>query len=135
MLQKYVILHVDDDAHVSGIVNRYLTKTGYRVLTVHSAEEGIRKLPVYRPDLIILDLNMPGMNGLTFLRQIVTPEGVTKVPVIVFTAFSEMQDETATQLAACVLMKPNDLDKIPETIERVLAARRGTSPGSSAPTA
>lgn len=128
MLQKRVIMHIDDDARVAGIVSKFLTRAGYRVMTVHSADDGLRKISVYRPDLIVLDLNMPGMNGLSFLRRIATPEGKTRVPVVVFTAFSDMQDETATQLAAGVLTKPNDLDKLPEMIEKVLSAAAPEGP-------
>jgi CheY-like chemotaxis protein len=120
ILERKTVMHVDDDAMVSRVVASLLTKAGYYVVTVDSAMEGLRKLSSVQPHVIVLDLNMAGMSGLTFLRQIATPEGKTKVPTIVFTAFSEMTDETATQLAAAVLRKPIDLEKLPETIARLI---------------
>lgn len=123
IVQRRTVLHIDDDAMVSRVVSKILTKAGYYVVSVHSALDGLRKIPSIRPDIIVLDLNMAGMSGLVFLRQISTPEGKTSVPTIVFTAFSDMADETATQLAAAVLRKPNDLEILPAEIERVLSAK------------
>jgi len=121
VVQRKTILHVEDDARVAGIVAKILTKAGFHVVTVHSAEEGLRKIPQVRPDLIITDLRMPGMGGLTLLRQLATPEGKTRVPVLVFTAFEDMVDDTISRLAKGVLLKPNDLEKLPAAAAKILA--------------
>ena len=115
------LLVIDDDLAVRSSLQLLFKQVGYSVVTAHSAIEGLRKIPSAMPDVIVLDLNMAGMNGLTFLRQIATPDGKTKVPTIVFTAYSDMSDDpTATQLAAAVLRKPIDLERLPAEIARIL---------------
>jgi len=128
VVQRKTVLHVEDDARVSGIVAKVLAKAGFHVVTVHSAEEGLRRISQTRPDLIITDLRMPGMGGLTLLRQLATPQGTTRVPVIVFTAFEDMVDDTISRLAKGVFVKPNDLEKLPAAVAKILAETDAPAP-------
>lgn len=90
--EKRRILLVDDDKNFTVSLSNYLTYENFDVFTARDGEEAIRQLDRANPDLIILDMSMPGMGGLGFLRQIAGAEGKPKYPVLVLTARAEMKD-------------------------------------------
>lgn len=120
--EKKVILHVDDDARVAAAVAEVLRSEGYHVVSAHSAEEGLRKLRHEKPDLLILDVAMPGMSGLTLLRQIAAPGEKAKIPVFIFTAFAARVDDAARSQIDGFFLKPADLNKMRREIARILSA-------------
>ncbi len=90
--QNKTILFVDDDLDMLDIAGIILRKAGYGYLTASSGEEGLAVFLQHRPDLIILDYMMPGMNGFEFFKEIVkNPKylAVRDCPVILLTAASE----------------------------------------------
>jgi two-component system, NtrC family, sensor kinase len=80
------ILVVDDDEGVTESFARMLTVEGYRVRTAVNGEAGLREAEAIRPDAIIVDLRMPLIDGLAFLRRLRTDEAQSRVPVAVITA-------------------------------------------------
>jgi DNA-binding response OmpR family regulator len=90
--EKRRILLVDDDKNFTVSLSNYLTYENFDVFTARDGEEAIRQLDKAKPDLIILDMSMPGMGGLGFLRQISDAGGRPKYPVLVLTARAEMKD-------------------------------------------
>ena len=64
-----VILVVDDEVNLVNVVKGYLEQAGYRVVTANDGREALFAAREYQPDLIILDLMMPVMDGLTFMRE------------------------------------------------------------------
>ena len=68
MSQNTTILIVDDDDRICRILDRYLTSAGYRVKTAENGEEMRRCMQLQQPDLVILDLQMPGEHGLELTR-------------------------------------------------------------------
>ncbi|MDA0321819.1 MAG: response regulator [Verrucomicrobia bacterium] len=86
------ILLVDDDRNFTVSLSNFLSYENFDVFTASDGEEAIRQLDKARPDLIILDMSMPGMGGLGFLRQIIDASGKTRYPVLVLTARAEMKD-------------------------------------------
>lgn len=121
--QKKNILHVEDDAQVATTVANLLRMEGYKVVTTYSALEGLRAVKNVKPDLIILDIGMPGMSGLTFLRQISSPEGKTKIPVLIFTAYPGMVDDITRNRVDGFLEKPTDLDTLKNEVARILSEK------------
>jgi two-component system response regulator RegX3 len=63
------ILIIEDEKELSGLVSIYLGKEGFEVQTVESAEDGFSLLETWKPELVILDINLPGMDGFEFLQQ------------------------------------------------------------------
>ena len=122
VVQKKVVLHVDDDAHVATVVKDVLDTQGYHVVTAHSAQEGLRMIRSSRAELIILDISMPGMSGLTFLNQITSEEG-TELPVIVFTAYARMVADEVREKIAGIMLKPATASQIIAEVDRVMAAQ------------
>ena len=79
---------IEDEKEIRDLVRYNLERAGYRVTAVADGEEGLRRLFASRPDLLVLDLMLPGRNGLEILRE-VRGEAMTRdLPVIVLTARS-----------------------------------------------
>jgi len=83
------ILVVDDDAKTVELVKLYLSRDGYKVLTAYDGIEALRLARESRPDLIVLDLMLPGLDGLQVCR---TLRGESDVPIIMLTAKTAEQD-------------------------------------------
>ena len=80
------ILFVDDEEDIREVVKLRLESSGYAVDTAGSGEEAIRKVASNRPDMMILDVMMPGMDGLAVLKKIRKDEIDTHLPIIILTA-------------------------------------------------
>ncbi len=95
------ILVVDDEPDISALVAYHLARESYRVRTASSGPEAIRAAEVERPDLVILDLMLPGMSGLQVLEELRKRPETQEIPVILLTARREEQDRiTGLRLGA-----------------------------------
>ena len=117
-----VILIIDDDYQIRQSFEKLLTEEGHEVLTASSGETGLSILSSVIPDLVILDIRLPGMSGIeTFvaLRQI-----EPKLPVIIMTAFGTTETAIeATKLGAFdYVLKPFDIPDILKLINQALEA-------------
>ena len=92
------ILIVDDDEGVTQTFARMLRLEGYQVHTAVSAENGLREAAKSRPDAIILDLRMPLIDGLGFLRQLRANEHQRSTPVAIVTGDYFLDDAVSTEL-------------------------------------
>ena len=86
------ILVVDDDPRLLHVVSMYLSIEGYDVDTAPNGEEGLQHLEAQRPDLVILDVMMPGIDGLEACRRIKSNPETRQIPVVLFTALSRTDD-------------------------------------------
>lgn len=86
------ILVIDDDKPLLSVLNDFLIARGFNVVTAESGEEGLDRMEAFSPDIILLDVNMPGMGGIGFLRRIMSGSVMLKYPVIVFTARTTTRD-------------------------------------------
>ncbi len=93
MLGDAHILVVDDDARLRGLLSRYLADNGFRVSTAQSAEEARAKLRSFSPDLLVLDVMMPGDSGLAFTEELRL--GASAVPILLLTARGAPEDRIA----------------------------------------
>jgi DNA-binding response OmpR family regulator len=103
------ILIVDDDDGVTETFARMLKLEGYRVRTAPNAESGLREAERLRPDAIILDLRMPIVDGLGFLRQLRASDEPRRTPVAIVTGDYFLSDTVSTELkslGADVKFKP-----------------------------
>src|SRR6185369_14454913 len=115
------ILIVDDEESICWGLSRLLDAGGHTVRVAASAEEALEKLPEARPDLIVLDVRLPGMDGLAAMPRFRDLAGA--VPIIVITAFGNLSTAVAAlgQGAFDYLPKPFDLDQAAAVIHRALA--------------
>lgn len=114
------ILLVDDDPNICMMLGDFLIAEGYEVSQVHSGEEALACLKLVKPDLIILDMGMPGMGGTGFIEHISDPSGHIATPVLVLTARSEMAEYFATKHIAGFITKPAAPDELLSEVQRIL---------------
>ncbi len=92
------ILIVDDDEGVTQTFARMLRLEGYQVRTAVNAEKGLQEADLSRPDAIILDLRMPLVDGLGFLRRLRARDGQRSTPVAIVTGDYFLEDSVSTEL-------------------------------------
>ncbi len=123
---KPVILVADDDPEILSMLALRLSKRGYEVL---EAIDGVQTLAVARdrkPDLIVLDVMMPGKNGWEVARELRTDESTKDVGIVVLTAIGERMNEMTSPLygADDYLDKPFEFAELEKKIEHTLGKRR-----------
>ncbi len=116
------VLLVDDDARLVHIVGLYLQVQRFDVVTASSGEEAISQLDLDLPDLVILDVKMPGIDGISLCRRIRNMPGAQTLPIIVFTALSDSADLAAARDAGAneVITKPFNLTGLGAAVEALL---------------
>jgi CheY-like chemotaxis protein len=128
LLPSSRVLVVDDNPANLALAAVVLEVSGCGVLTAESAERAQELLRTVVPDLILMDVALPGMDGLTLTRILKADERLKHVPVIALTAFAMDGDELRALQAGCegYITKPIDTRALPGRIEQVLqqAARR-----------
>lgn len=87
------ILVVDDSPTERHVLVELLTRKGYQVLTAESGEEGIEKAKSEQPDLVLMDVVMPGLNGYQATRTLTRDDATKHIPVIVCTSKGQETDE------------------------------------------
>ena len=121
------VLVVDDDNLFSQVVCRALQVDGIHALAAKSGEEALAKMKASRPDLILLDLMMPGMDGWSVLRTLRLEKETAQVPVIIFSVTTtENVTEKAMALGAnAVLLKTRfSIGELRELVRDYLARNR-----------
>lgn len=89
------VLIVEDEEDILALVHYNLSRDGYRVVTATSGEEGVQVARETQPDLVILDLMLPGMNGLEVCKTLKSDPALRDIPVIMLTAKGEESDIVA----------------------------------------
>jgi len=117
------ILLVDDNKNLLITVGDYLAFTGFIVETAKSGEEALTKLEDFSPELIILDISMPGMGGIGFLKRI-SDDDRPEYPVLVLTARSAMENFFSTVAVDGFLCKPCSEDKLVQRIREILTKQQ-----------
>jgi len=113
------VLVVDDDLTNTKLIESFLQSEGYEVIVAHDGEEGLKKLKS-RPDLIVLDVQMPVMDGYEFILEKKNIEGANQIPVIVLTAREGMVDMFKVEGAREYLIKPFQPAALLHSIQRCI---------------
>jgi CheY-like chemotaxis protein len=117
---KRKLLLVDDDPSLLETLGDFLTFEGYEVVCATSGEDALIKMRPFQPDLIILDMGMPGMGGTGFMDRITNPDGRTLYPVLVLTARASMAEFFADKQIAGFIAKPCDPPDLLLEVGRIL---------------
>jgi len=117
---KRKLLLVDDDPSLLETLGDFLTFEGYEVRHATSGEDAVVKMRPFQPDLVILDMGMPGMGGKGFLDRITNPDGRTLYPVLVLTARASMAEYFADRQIAGFIAKPCDPPDLLLEVSRIL---------------
>ncbi len=115
------ILVVDDEPTIRDVVVALLEDEGYAVVAAHTGLRALEQLRLERPDLVIMDVMMPGMDGREVFRRM-RQGSAGRVPPVVMMSAAVGRDLLDSSIAAFVA-KPFDLTDLLETIERVLQSR------------
>ena len=113
------ILLVDDEQGIHLLYREELEEEGFEVHSALTGEEALEKMPIIAPDLVILDINMPGMNGIEVLRQI--KEGNPKLPVILSSAYHEYKQDLGAWASDDYIVKSADLEELKAAVRRHLS--------------
>jgi DNA-binding response OmpR family regulator len=116
------ILVVDDDFRTLKLVGLVLDQEGYDVLAAESGEEGLEKARAQDPDLIILDIRMPGLDGYEVAQRLRSDPATADVPILMLTARAELEDRmTGFEVGADdYLIKPIHRRELISRVESVL---------------
>jgi two-component system cell cycle response regulator DivK len=120
---KGTILYVEDNPENRLLIRRILVAEQYSLIEAKDADEALGVLNTQRPDLILMDINMPGVDGYTLTARIKTMPGYASVPILAITANVMRGDREKTLEAGCdgYIQKPIDIDHLTREIERFLA--------------
>jgi CheY-like chemotaxis protein len=114
------ILVVDDDPTGRLLMQSRLTKAGYEVLEAADGEMGLSVTKAQKPDLIVLDIEMPGMNGFTFVIELKKQDDIKDTPIIVLTAHQENKPIFQRKGISHYLAKPVDFDELFSKMKTIL---------------
>jgi len=126
-LEGLQVLVVDDEPDARELLAVMLESRKAQVVTAASAREGLEKLELCRPHVVISDIGMPGEDGYSFIRRLraLSPERGGQTPAIALTAFARMEDRTRALLAGFQMHVPKPIE--PVELVRVLASLTGRS--------
>ena len=121
------ILIVDDNATNLKLARVLLTALGYATLTAVDADDALARLREYRPELILMDLQLPGMDGFALTRALKDSPDTMTIPIVALTAYAMKGDDERARAAGCdgYVTKPIDANMLTATIEECLARSRG----------
>jgi two-component system, cell cycle response regulator DivK len=112
MQEIKTILHIEDNLENRILIRRLLSTTSYKVVEAADAFEAISCLRKFSPDLILMDINIPNVDGYTLTAKLKTIAGVKSIPIIAITANAMRGDRERTMQAGCdgYIEKPIDID-------------------------
>lgn len=116
------ILVIDDDPNIVELLKRRLLASQYQVVTASNGEEGLKQVADEKPDLIIVDVLMPKMDGYTFVRTLRRDDEHRALPVIVLTAKDKMKDLFELEGVKDYIVKPYRPEDLMEKVKRNLAS-------------
>jgi DNA-binding response OmpR family regulator len=112
------ILIVDDEENIRFLYKEELEDEGYAVDLARNGEEALEKVDHFQPDLITLDIKMPGLNGIEVLKRI--REQKRNLPIILCSAYGEYKQDLTTWASDAYVVKCADLTELKQTIRRLL---------------
>jgi CheY-like chemotaxis protein len=120
-IDRKSVLVIDDDLPLRGMLAAALRQAGFQVLLAGDGAEGHRALTIHKPDVIILDLAMPNMNGWDFLQKLKETGYLGALPIIVLSAHLRVEPQAILQMGvAAILPKPFNLPDLINLIEHLV---------------
>ncbi len=116
-----LILLVEDDVNQRALFEEELCDEGYRVVTAGDGREALSVAAEHKPDLVVMDVNMPVMDGLDTMARLL--EANRHVPVIIHTAYASYRESFSSWSADAYIVKNSDLTELKKTVRDLLAKR------------
>jgi CheY-like chemotaxis protein len=128
-MPKSKILVVDDNPFICELMQSRLEASGYNVVTAVNGEEALRKVKVEKPDIVLLDVTMPGMDGFQVAAEIKKDEEISDIAIVMVTAHGEhdsvIRAMSSLDIAGYVL-KPFKPEELLSEIEKALSNKKTT---------
>jgi DNA-binding response OmpR family regulator len=123
--RKPVVLAADDDADILGLITFRLERSGYTVLQAHDGEEAFELARTAKPDLAILDVMMPKLDGFELTRRLRADEATKRIPIILLTARAQESDvqEGFEAGADDYIRKPFSSQELRARVQAILGRR------------
>jgi DNA-binding response OmpR family regulator len=127
------ILLVEDHEELWDFLSRRLKRRGFDVVLAHDGKAGVETARAERPDVILLDMNLPVMDGWTAARELRADQATARIPIIALTAHAMAGDRARTLEAGCddYHPKPVDFSGLLAQIDAVLLARDDQAPDAA----
>jgi two-component system cell cycle response regulator DivK len=121
-IKKSTILYVEDNPDNRSLIRRVLEAEGYAVAEAINAKQALEKLESTNIDLVLMDINMPEMDGYTLTARIKSIQKFSKIPIVAVTANVMRGDREKSLGAGCdgYIQKPIDIDTLSQQIERFI---------------
>jgi two-component system cell cycle response regulator DivK len=122
MSTNATILYVEDNLDNRTLVRRILMAEGYTLIEAVNATQALDILQSTRPNLILMDINMPDMDGYSLTAKIKNTPGLESIPIVAMTANVMRGDRERSLEAGCdgYIQKPIDIDKLPDQVEHFM---------------
>ena len=114
------ILVVDDDPDFAQLLQFDLKKKGFDTVVAGDGEQGLEKAASEKPDLIILDIKMPKMDGYTLVRRLKKDDETRQIPLVVLTSYEPMKDMFQLEGVSDYFVKSANMDGLMKTVEKYL---------------
>ena len=115
-MEKKRILLVDDEEGIQLLYREEFEEEGFEVITAYNGEEALEKFSQEPPDLVILDINMPGMSGIEVLRRM--KEINPNLPVILSSAYQEYKQDFGTWASEEYIVKSANMDELKNAVRK-----------------
>ena len=123
-MTKKKILVIDDEENIRILYTEELQDEGYDVIVASSAEEANLKIRESNPDLITLDIRMPGTDGIDFLRKL--RERDKNIPIVMCSAYSDYKQDFRVWASEAYVIKSSDMVELKSTIREIFKKREGS---------
>jgi two-component system cell cycle response regulator DivK len=125
-MTQQTILYIEDNPGNRLLVKRILEVEGYKVVEAISGLDGLSAAESMRPDLILVDINLPGLDGYELTRRLKQIKHLASVPIIAMTANVMKGDREKSLAAGCdgYIQKPIDVDQLPVQVANYLQAKK-----------
>ena len=118
------ILSIEDDVDLQQVISYVLTKKGWEVVYAYDGKDGLDKARTLKPDLILLYMMLPGLNGIEVITELKADQSTHAIPIIVMTAYpsdAQFLESVAVAMGAVkYLAKPVHVDVLVKTVEELL---------------
>lgn len=119
-MSERIVLYIEDNFHNRRIVNKVLASRGFTVVEAEDGEKGLEMVRAMRPPLVLLDITLPGMDGIEVVKNVKSDETIQHIPVIAVTASAMRGDKERFLEAGCddYLSKPIQVSELIDMVEK-----------------
>lgn len=119
-MSERVVLYIEDNFHNRRIVNKVLSSRGFNVIEAEDGEKGLDMVRAIKPPLVLLDITLPGIDGIEVVKHVKAEQALQHIPVIAVTASAMRGDKERFLDAGCddYLSKPIQVSELIEMVEK-----------------